>query len=504
MPEVVYNLLVTHGKEGIWKGRGGVANEGKRLNKTGNDVMGDMPFKIVIAMGAGDERAGLAGELAEQGYFVELFEAGDELWEYLNGDTGPVVLLLDTDISGADTEELLEAVGGSKPNVCPLLITDEDTANMAAVWSSLGAWCYMLRPINWGLLDMHFERIKRHFKTLAENRRLCGCLSARGDGAGGAEWSSAAMLRSLEDARRAGAGDSAVLLTGEPGTDKRAAACEVHAGSKRREGPFVALDRESYSTGEGAGRRGGYMVKTLLDAAMAAQGGTLFVEEVFALSVTDRELLLKILRGPAVAAAEDEEMEDFPADVRVAAGTCANLALEVGKGTFPGELFNELSRRTVSAPPLRERVEDIPVLAAGRLEVVSPDPARPKTISPGALEVLCQYYWPGNERELFNVVDRAAGHCGEGELRVEDVLLFLAPAAPAAARAEEGGSFAFPSLNLRLEDVEREYISRVLEGHDFHRERTSKSLGISRKTLYLKIKEYGLGEGEARAEEGEG
>ena len=449
--------------------------------------MNNNQLKVILAMEPGEERDRLASELEEQEYPVKICETGNDLWNHVNTHREPQALILDTDVSGADTEELLEAINAAKLPVCALLLTDENTANMAAVWASLGAWSYLLKPLNWGLLTLNFERIRAYFDSLAESASLRACLSSVGCPRGAA-FSSPAMSRIQEKLSHAARGSSPVLIHGEHGIDKKAVAFEIHARGPRKKNAFIAIESSLFLPGDP--QPSASPEDKLMRLATGAHQGTLFIDEVSSLPLAAQCAIVELLKqAPEPDPGSDPEPETAH-EFRLIAATSVNLALEVGRGAFLDELFNLLNHRVISIPPLRERAEDIPDIARRILRNISLNPAQPKELSDAAMDILSHYYWPGNERELRNVIERAAAHAQSRTLQPEDILALLSFAPPEIIEQPKEGDFHFPSLALPLCDIEKEYIARVLHNNEYHRERTASSLGISRKTLYLKMKEY--------------
>lgn len=438
-------------------------------------------------MADGPERYRLVQEFKDIDIDVDLCDNGDALREKLGARPGPCILLIDTDVSGADTEKVLEALQEPGLNVCTILLTDENTANMAGVWAGLGAWGYLVKPVRWGRLNIYLERIRNHFRRERERESLRAYL-ATDQGVSHAPVSYSRAMKETVEAARAVAGSSVpALLQGEYGTDKFILARFMHDAGGRAAAPFIAVDCAAQSPAEieaglfGDAARRGFI--------HAAGDGTIFINEIAALPLHAQEKLLEVFltgeNGIARAVA------------RLIAATSSNLALEVGRETFNSDLYMLFNETVVTLPPLRERVEDVPELARRCLARAGLDPARRKNLSDDAIDVLAHYYWPGNEQELKNVMERAAALAAEAAISRDDVLRLLTaiqppapePEAPAEEKPKE---FIFPSLSLPLKEVEKVYIARVLKKNNFHRKTTALTLGISRKTLYSKIKEHNL------------
>ena len=286
-----------------------------------------------------------------------------------------------------------------------------------------------------------------------------------------------------------------ILLTGESGTGKEVAARLAHALSKR-EGLFVPinmgafpehlLESELFGYEKGAFTGADSRKQGLFESA---QGGTLFLDEIAELPLHLQVKLLRVLQDRKVQRLGS--LKGTPIDVRVVAATNRDLEKEVQLGHFREDLYYRLNVIRVRLPPLRERREDIPRLAGVFLARFSPMVGRKLSgLSREAIEFLMGYDFPGNVRELENAIERAC-ILADGDVLQPRDFDFIAPRAQEKIpRAGEGSPAAAGAMTL--EDVEREAIARALERNSQHREKTAAELGITRRTLLNKIKEYGL------------
>jgi len=291
-----------------------------------------------------------------------------------------------------------------------------------------------------------------------------------------------------------------VLVRGESGTGKELIAHEVHRQSKRSEAAFVKVncaaipselieselfghEKGSFS-GAGSRRRGQFEV---------AHGGTLFLDEIGDMSLSAQAKVLRALQTGEVTRVGAERA--FLVDVRVIAATNKDLETEAREGTFREDLFFRLNVVPLRAPPLRERLEDVPLLAERFLQLaVRENGVRPKPIAPEVYPRLKQYRWPGNVRELRNVCERMAIMSGE-RITAADVPDYVGPRDALAPSGEAGGDLArygeVPLKELR-ELVERDYILKKLEEHDWNITQAAQALGVERTNLHKKIKQHGL------------
>jgi two-component system response regulator HydG len=297
----------------------------------------------------------------------------------------------------------------------------------------------------------------------------------------------------LDMVRQVAPTEATVLLTGETGTGKERVASLVHEWSPRREGPLLTVNcaalaetllesqlfghiRGAFTGAEGA--RKGFFEE--------ASGGTLFLDEIGDVSHALQVKLLRVL----------QEQEFLPVgatrpqktDVRIVAATNRDLRAEVAAGRFREDLFYRLAVFTVHLPPLRERLEDLELLVRGFVdEAVQRVEKQVEGLTPDALDACRSYPWPGNVRELRNVIERAVILCQAD--RVGPELLGLQ--APSATARGEGG-FALPPGNLALWQVEKAYIAEILRRTREGKSAAARILGISRKTLDRKIREYSI------------
>jgi DNA-binding NtrC family response regulator len=305
---------------------------------------------------------------------------------------------------------------------------------------------------------------------------------------------SPAMRRLFALIRRVAPTDSIVLVGGETGSGKELVARALHALSPRRGGPFVAVNCgalapelvESELFGHEKGAFTGAVARRA-GAFEAASGGTLFLDEVGELPPALQPKLLRVFEARAVTRVGASA--SVPVDVRVVAATHRDLEAEVRVGRFREDLFYRLHVLPLEVPALRERPEDLPLLAARLLERL-PAAARGTTLTPAALARLTGHDWPGNVRELRNVLERAVLLAGgptldAGHLRFARVGRRPAPSADGTGGVAPGGS-------RRMEEVEREAILAALEATGWNKRAAARELGIAKSTLHEKIRKWGL------------
>jgi transcriptional regulator with PAS, ATPase and Fis domain len=311
-------------------------------------------------------------------------------------------------------------------------------------------------------------------KSLAEERRVKYTFS-------NFIGSSAPAMEVKRQARRAAQSDTTVLLLGETGTGKEVIAQAIHSASPRAHGPFIAVNaaaipegvREAEFFGGTAAREGKFAL---------AHGGTLFLDEVGDMPIAMQSKLLRMLQEGEVEPSGSNRVVNV--DVRVIAASSVDLRQMVTAGRFRSDLYYRLSVLPIELPPLRERIEDIDALSDHILEDIARRSGRPpRELTQTALSVLCAYSWPGNIRELRNVLEQVALNSDRPRLSAEEFALAL----PRVARSTRGGER--PTLKLAdiVADAERNAIRSALAAAEGKKILAAELLGISRATLYQKI-----------------
>jgi DNA-binding NtrC family response regulator len=364
-----------------------------------------------------------------------------------------------------------------------IIITGNGTIETAITAMKLGAYDYMGKPYRMAEIDVLVRRAWEKRQLARENRYLHARLS-RVDATPEFITQYAPMHAVLALLERVATADSPVLVTGESGTGKTLLARAIHRLSGRP-GPIVEADctilPESVLDVELFGHeRGAFTGAVARKAGLIelAANGTLVLDDVGVLSPKLQSKLARALEHGSFFRVGGTQKVDI--DVRLVSASTRDLAADIGDGRFRAELLTRLDTVTVQLPPLRERSVDIPLLAHVFLDQLGP-PTAP-TLTPAAATLLQEYQWPGNIRELRNVIERALLLAGSRrEIGVHDL-----PLGTSGPRAPE------PGTAISLADLEREHIAAVLSRMDWHQGNAAKTLGISSKTLYRKIREYGF------------
>jgi two-component system, NtrC family, nitrogen regulation response regulator NtrX len=399
--------------------------------------------------------------------------------------------LVDVNMPQMDGLTLIRALRDAHVEAPILVMSGQGSIETAVEATRLGAHDFLEKPIGTDRLLLSLDRALEFTKLASENvslRERAGVASALlGD--------SAPMQRLREQIQLAASASATVLVQGERGSGKELVAAAVHEGSKRKKGPFEKLNCaavpaeliESELFGHEAGAFTG-ATKQRRGKFERATKGTLFLDEVGDMPQPMQAKLLRVLQEGEIERVGGSETLSI--DVRVVAATNKPLKKEIDEGRFRADLFDRLNVVPLRVPPLRERIEDVPLLAANflRLACVAND-RRGKSLSPGAMGLLSRYDWPGNVRELRNLVERLVILTPDDEIQETDVRAHL----PIAGGAATGGYYR-PGVALEemVREVERDLVLRSLEHHHGHMTKTAADLGLERSHLYKKMKALGI------------
>ncbi|MCC6764103.1 MAG: sigma-54-dependent Fis family transcriptional regulator [Deltaproteobacteria bacterium] len=373
-----------------------------------------------------------------------------------------------------------------------IVLTGHGSTQAAVEAMKLGAWDYLVKPCNPDELLMTIEQVLRVASLERENRRLREVIE-RSQGFGEIIGQSVAMRGLYQAIDALAQNTTTVLITGESGTGKELVARSIHQRSARAERPFVALNCGAVSDtlldSQLFGHRRGAFTGAVADhegVFQAAHGGTLFLDEIADIPAA---LQVKFLR-----AIQEREVtplgttRPLKIDVRLIAATNRDLVAEVQAGAFRSDLYYRLNVVHLPLPPLRERREDVALLARHFVERYARQfNVAPKAIQPAALALLERYDWPGNIRELENVIERCFALAPSDDITPASLgHLVAAPPAPS------GDGLDFGSAVPSLEATERQLIAAALRQAKGNKNRTARLLGIDRQRLYRKIEKYGL------------
>ncbi|WP_084055843.1 sigma-54-dependent transcriptional regulator [Desulfacinum hydrothermale] len=454
------------------------------------------PFSILIADDEPNIREALHEALAGEGYWVATASSGRQTLSQLEARRFQLVLL-DLVLGDMDGMEILKAVKEKWPRTEVVVITAYGTIETAVEALREGAYDYMTKPINLKRLRSYVQKICRAKRLEDENIRLREELS-RERQYRNIVGCSDALMEVLDLIDQVAPTDVPVLILGETGTGKELVARAIHQRSFRSSGPFISLNCGALPPDLFESELFGYEKGAFTGAHNRkpgryemAHGGTLFLDEIAEMAASSQVDFLRLLEEGVVHRLGSTR--PLEVDVRVLAATNKDLEALCRQGQFREDLYYRLNVVSITLPPLRERKEDVPVLAVHFLEEFKEKYRRPELVfDPGVLEDLKAYSWPGNIRELRNAVERAAVLC-RGNKITRRFFPFLAdvsgPPGPSSETVQEPAGYPAP---WTLAQVEKAHIARALEFHGGHRRKTAKSLGISERDLYYKIKRYGI------------
>jgi len=416
--------------------------------------------------------------LASQGHEVVQAENGRAALSELTRQA-PDLVVSDIRMPDVDGVQLLERMREVAPDVPVILVTAFGDVEGAVEAIRRGAFDYIAKPYDVDGIRLLVQRALAQSALLAENRELRRQVREkyRLEGIIGR---SEPMLQVFKTAARVAQSEATVLIEGESGTGKEQVARAIHAASKRASGPFVAVDCGAIAEGVLESELFGHARGAFTGAQTARRGlfeeahrGTLFLDEMGDVGPALQARLLRALQEGEIRRVGANE--PIPVDVRVLAATNKDLSRLAQEGKFREDLYYRINVVTIRLPPLRERREDIPLLA----EHFAAKHGRPEgaAITPAARELLLAYDWPGNVRELENVIARALALNAAGLVVPEDLperLRGLPPGVPPPGSAER------PTLS----EVERRYATQILAETLGNKTRAAEILGIDRKTLY--------------------
>jgi DNA-binding NtrC family response regulator len=426
--------------------------------------------------------------LARQGMQVTTCTTAADALEKIASRDFDVVL---TDLSMPETSglEVCERVIALRPDVPVVLITGHATLETAMGAIRAGAYDFVTKPIESKTLGVVVSRAVQHRRLREQIRMLRAARDANQSLIVGG---SPAMRKVADLIDRVGDSDASVLIHGETGTGKELVARAVHNKSKRREGPFVAINcaavPHSLLESELFGHARGAFTDakaTRVGLFQQANGGTLFLDEIGELPIDVQPKLLRALQERKVRPVGDNR--EIPYDARIVAATNRDLENEVREKRFREDLYYRINVVKVEVPPLRSRGSDTLHLAHHFLKVFAERSGKPTLeLSERAAERLMAYEWPGNVRELENCIEHAVALARFDQVTVEDL--------PEKLRGYLAGSFVAtandPTEIVTMEELEKRYLLRVFKLVGNNKSRAAEVLGIDRRTMYRKLERY--------------
>ena len=404
------------------------------------------------------------------------------------------MILMDIRMLKVSGLEALDGIKTYNPAIPIIIMTAYSSVETAVEALKKGAYDYLTKPLDFDELRLAMERAMDHSQLKEENRLLRETLGSNFDRQN-IIGRSTAMGKLLETVAQVAPSEATVLITGDSGTGKELIAGAIHFNSPRKDGAFVKmncaaitetlLESELFGHEKGA-FTGAHRLKE--GRFRQADGGSLFLDEVSEMSLGMQVKLLRALQEREITRVGGEEV--IKVDVRVIAATNKDLIQEIESERFREDLYYRLNVVTLNVPLLRERKEDIPLLAQHFLSTFAEKNRKQiKGFTPQAMDQLLKYDWPGNVRELMNAVERAVVLSRAEYLDEQDLPLVIKDA---LSDEEKSPSRYGVPADLPLEDVEKATILKTLESTDGNKSEAARRLGITRKTLHKKLKKYGM------------
>ena len=436
-------------------------------------------------------RSALSGVLRDEGYSVEAVESGEQCLDRVVREVIDVIVL-DVWLPGLDGLATLARLRQMKVDSQVVVISGHGNIESAVKAIKMGAFDFIEKPLSLEKTVLVIRNALRQRRLEAENRAL----RARVDRAGKMVGESFLMRQLREQVAMAAPTNGRVLIFGENGTGKELVARTIHALSRRRNQPFVEVNcaaiPEELIESELFGHVKGSFTGAVADRKgkfEAATNGTIFLDEIGDMSVKTQAKVLRVLQEQVTEPVGSTSRVQV--DVRVLTATNKDLSAEIRGGRFREDLYFRLNVIPIFVPPLRERAEDIPLLAQHFVDDFAVEYGRrAKTLEPSAMARLQSYRWPGNVRELRNVIERVV-IMAPGDVITDKELAFLSGDSPGGQPAEDATAPAVPLYTAR-DQFEREYILRTLANQQGNISRTAEVLGVERSNLYRKMRSFGI------------
>jgi DNA-binding NtrC family response regulator len=425
----------------------------------------------------------LTNWLQEENYLTKAVESGPQAIAAVREENWDIVLL-DLRMPGMDGMEVLKQLKEISPQTVVIMITAYASIPGAVQAMKEGAYDYIVKPLDVDQLTLMLQRIVEHQQLITENILLRKRLTEQYEfediiGRSAPMQEVFEMIKAVTDT------NATVLITGETGTGKELVARAIHSNSSQRYGPFVAvscgalpetlLESELFGYEKGAFTGADRTKKGRFELA---HGGTLFLDEVGDISLKTQIKLLRVLQERSFRRLGGTKAIEV--DVRLITATNRDLMTAIKEGSFRNDLYYRLNVVSIHLPPLRERHEDIPLLAAHFMNKYNVEFNKKfDRVERKAMDFMMDYHWPGNVRELENAIERAIVIDHGPEVKVKHLpFCNIEPAAPEKPQS--------------LQQIEKLHIGKMLEQNDWNIAKTARLLHIDRTTLHKKIKKFGL------------
>ena len=452
--------------------------------------------RILVVDDERSMREVLFSMLKNEGYDVAVAEGGEAAIEAVRRETFDAIIT-DVRMPKVDGLQVLKATKELSPSTVVIMITAFGSSETAVEAMKLGAYDYITKPFKYDEVTLNIKRALERKRLRDENLNLKRRLETqyRFENIIG---KSAKIVEVFDTIRKIADSFSTVMVTGESGTGKELVAQAIHVNSPRRDKPFISVNCGAIPEGLMESELFGHVKGAFTGAVVnkvglfsAADGGTLFLDEITEIPSLLQVKLLRAIQEREIRRVGDTK--DIKVDVRLIAATNKDLESAVGSGTLREDLFYRLNVIPIHIPSLRERVEDIPLLVAHFLQKFGKELAKEvRGVSAEALALLEQYHWPGNIRELENVVERALV-LGTGDvLSVESL-----PESIRRQRPPRGVDLELPEagldLDATLDQIERRLLEKALERTKGVQTRAAELLHLSFRQFRYKLQKHNLG-----------
>jgi two-component system nitrogen regulation response regulator NtrX len=448
---------------------------------------------ILIIDDEKDIRTSLTGILEDEGYQVICAENGAEGIEIARQEL-PDLVLLDIWMPGMDGLETLGYLKAQLPQMTVIMISGHGTIETAVRATKLGAFDFIEKPLSLEKVLISVEHALQMQELIVQNAELKRSVSADAELVGESPVISAVR----EQVKRVAPTAASVLIHGESGSGKELIACSIHCNSPRRERPFIKIhcsaipeeliESELFGHEKGALAGAVSHKKGRFDQA---DGGTLFLDDISELSLATQNKILRFIQDGYFERVGG--IRRISADIRIIAAASRSLEQDIAAGKFSSDLYYQLSTISFQTPALRERMEDIGLIVQHFVaQFFRREGGETKAFLPEALERLQLYSWPGNLRELKNVVERMLIIAPGRVICADDIPALSGVPLTETVQHELGGGASRSALRDAREDFEREFIVSKLEENDWNVSRTAELIGLERSNLHRKIKSYGI------------
>jgi DNA-binding NtrC family response regulator len=444
-----------------------------------------MKFKILVVDDEKNIREGLATSLEMDGYNTVCAAGGEEGWK-LFGKGDIDLVITDLRMPGMDGEELMRRILAETPGLPVVILTGHGTVEAAVNAMREGAWDFLTKPVNLDRLSLLVKRALDNRELVLRSRTLEADLE-RGRLFENMIGKSPVMRKIFDTINRVAPSKASVLVTGESGVGKELVADAIHELSPRKGKPLIKVHCAALSEGVLESELFGHEKGAFTGAVSRrrgrfelANGGTLFLDEIGEIDQNIQIKLLRVLQEREFERVGGEETVET--DVRIIAATNKNLKEEIEKGNFREDLYFRLNVVNINVPPLRDRKDDIPVLAAGFLREIAAENGKSiEGINEKAYSRLYAYDWPGNIRELRNCIESAVVMCRTNLITESDL--------PPVLQLSGDENWVRIPLDISLEEAEKLIVRAAVSFHKGNKSKAAETLGIGRKTLHRRLGE---------------